>query len=250
MKIVSKFKDYYDSVIAYGQDERCMYLRFKKSFLFPEEEPLYKLIADMPRTTGRHTINGMDTYIIGFCGKIYPVYRFTDTDDWLNHTYTHCYSGEDVVKYLQKNYKKDVVKRYMEGSPDNKAYYHKWYYNIPKFRHEKVEQFLKKNHGREFQSIFEQYKTPVFALWMKSPSSNQPSELEINPCLKDFHFQKIVDPFQAYQLIFQYIAMTFGVGEPEMVDISDKDKRDKHGFDDMSFKKPKTKPKGKRRKNR
>ena len=44
--------------------------------------------------------------------------------------------------------------------------------------------------------------------------------------------------------------MEFGVGEPNMVEIDDISKRDKHGFNNKSFKKGKTKPKGKRRRTR
>src|SRR5688572_9477288 len=96
MRIISNFKDYYDCIQSYGQDDDLVYLR-------KTEE---KIVAGSI-TQG---------YYIGFCGKIYPVlirgYIIP---------YTYIYSIEEMDKYMATKNKSEQDTYYGR----KKRYY--WY---------------------------------------------------------------------------------------------------------------------------
>lgn len=62
-----------------------------------------------------------------------------------------------------------------------------------------------------------------------------------NPCLKNFQFQKVLDPVTAFQTLEQYLYGVLGGTEKEVINISDKDRIQQHGFDKHSFRKLPTK---------
>lgn len=88
--------------------------------------------------------------------------------------------------------------------------------------------FDPKSHAEQ-DVAFLRYKCPVFVF--------QDMRYVLNPRLADYHFQKVKDSFSAFQEVFQYISGVLGTNENPMVTISDKEKRDKKGFDNWSFKK-------------
>ena len=91
------------------------------------------------------------------------------------------------------------------------------------------DEFFDKQTWSKYKNLFIDKKVPLFAL------TNE--KIILNANLKDYRFAKIKDPFTAFQDIMMYISGVLGVGEPEMVEISNNDMRDKKGFDDWSFKK-------------
>ena len=99
----------------------------------------------MPSTTWRDEIK-MDTFVIGFCGKVYPVYRMSVTDKHYNTTYTYCYDEPDVTKFIEQNYKKKTLEKY-NNLVETK--YQKFYKSVPKFRKVEVEEFFEKYTGSE-----------------------------------------------------------------------------------------------------
>jgi hypothetical protein len=56
--------------------------------------------------------------------------------------------------------------------------------------------------------------------------------------LKDIEFQRVLDPFTAYQELDQWISGVLGQN-PEPDEVSDKVKIQQHGFDSWSFRKHK-----------
>ena len=61
-------------------------------------------------------------------------------------------------------------------------------------------------------------------------------EVAINPMLKPFGFQSIVDPFTAFQELSMYVSGVLGSTGVDMIQVSDEDMKYKKGFHDMSFK--------------
>jgi hypothetical protein len=70
---------------------------------------------------------------------------------------------------------------------------------------------------------------------------NQSYELVINPLLKKYSFFKMRDPFSAHQELYQFVGGYLKQPTRPMVEISDKDKVHKHGFDKWSFRQKGTK---------
>lgn len=68
MKIISKFKDYYDSVVQYGQDSSLLYLREEYINKTPYPFPVLPLLHRFEVPSPYNARIG----VIGFCGKIYP----------------------------------------------------------------------------------------------------------------------------------------------------------------------------------
>ena len=77
-------------------------------------------------------------------------------------------------------------------------------------------------------------------------------KLEFNGELRRVGFQKVFEPYSAFQEIDMFVSGVMVRPQdntpskrkhklPNPVDINDKDMRDKKGFDDRSFKKPPTK---------
>ena len=69
MKIISKFKDYYDYTSGYGFDPKKVYSRKTEEILLDEN-------LDVLRNRWK-SVRG-NTQVIGFCGKIYPFNNLLD----------------------------------------------------------------------------------------------------------------------------------------------------------------------------
>jgi hypothetical protein len=243
MLIVSKFHDYYDTAIGYGVDKTVVYertprvwLRRKKQW---EENPLqlpayvntYHYLGgwdygdlhysvsygDSIRRQGRRLYyheTHAGFHLIGFCGEVWPV-LFVETPqgdqtpaEWEKTRYRVCYTVEEALK-LRAEY--DI---------------HDW-----SFKEKRLRQFfnLEDVSIRQQEERFIRHKCPVFMSTYR--------RLILNPCLKPAQFYRIKDPYTAFQDIYMYISGVLGTVSKETVEISDKDMRDKKGFDEWSFKK-------------
>lgn len=62
-----------------------------------------------------------------------------------------------------------------------------------------------------------------------------------NPNLHDFRFQRVLGGVQAFQMIEMFISGVLGVSPNPMIELTDKDRIQAHGFDEKSFRKEPTK---------
>jgi hypothetical protein len=85
------------------------------------------------------------------------------------------------------------------------------------------------------KAYFSQY--PVFLYKYKG----RDRVVEINPKLSDYSFYKVVDPFTAYQEIVQFLGTFVHPDSTTSEPLTEKQSLQKHGMDNMSFKKPKSK---------
>lgn len=216
MRIISTFKDYYDSVQAYGQDKSLIYLR-KKDRIEIKEKKVQKFLQDLPRggeirkkrNSGlTETIYYSGTFI-GFCGQFYPCIYFSKTT---NEEEKIAYSLEQVIEF--------------GADPD---------YGYPFYS---IKELFNLN-NKILNDLFVKYKTPIITFGWEWNDRNGIRDwyIETNSSLKDWHFQKIKDPFTAFQEISMFISGVLGTPEKEMIKISDNDMRDKKGFDKWSFRK-------------
>jgi hypothetical protein len=212
MKIVSPFHDYYDSIQAMGIDKTCVYIRKKEEISSKKYNDHRWWESKRPKLYFNKKSDDVSNhnFIIGFCDHIYP--------------------GVKVQKSIKDRF----------GNPQitaSKIFYDKK--SFDDFNEEKIERnkYLREvshfeyDWEKEFGDIFLKYKVPLFIVI----GDGHNEIIHLNGCLKEYEFQKVKDPYTAYQYIYQYISGVLGVGSNPMIEISDKDKSIKHGFDKWSF---------------
>lgn len=215
MRIISKFKDYYDSVQGVMYDSDILYFRKKE-----------QLTVDKSIISFRNFMAGHN-YIsyIGFCGEVYPVLRFVLSD-----------SQEKSKKYKKFTFKGsyydvcgtaihgiEAIAKYAFDNQDKKHYQHKESYIYGQIK-ENVN-YLKK------LDLFEVHKTPIYLLH----SGHTDSYLTIAPELKEYNFQSVFDPYTAYQELVMWIGNQAVKEYPPQIK-DDIVIRDSKGFDGWSFK--------------
>jgi hypothetical protein len=206
MRIFSKFHDYYDIALRYGIDSTILYKREEEEIehITDTINLLMKFVGN--GYFGRDRKNYMYQSIIGFCGKWYLV---VETEE---HSF---YSYEDLKDIKLEN------KIYVPWNSESK--------------------FNKKNLFNEISKIndvesFIINKTPIITIVENFDRGKFHKVVYKNSCLKDFNFQKIKDPYTAFQEISMFISGVLGQEDKETIQISDEDMRDKKGFDSKSFK--------------
>lgn len=239
MRIVSKYRDYYDSIQRTGMDQECVYVRQKRDIVdilpYLYQTKFYSL--EYGENLGES--NG---YILGYCGQFYKIFEI------------EIYSRGTVPAYYEyyhdyEQYKARKAKLLALGRTAPTFYY--------RYRHKarikgRSRQFIEQNLSR-FEELFHKYQVPLFLIHKgnnrhtqlyrddKAPSING-SHITLNPQLDLFKFQQVKDPYTCYQDIFQYVAGVLNQRENNMIKIQDKDLIAKHGYDKWSFRKePKSK---------
>jgi hypothetical protein len=241
MRIISKFKDYYDTVQAYGQDDICVYHRVTNEFDITDKKTndlvkeYFGMIPYLPydMTEGKRVL-------LGFCGKMYPVWKINyyphkhkphkSESDW-------CYSSDDIEHFM-KRYKSldENHARFIDPESRERS---RFYYSKD-FTKKKIdiacESFYNKN---KLEYLFFDHKAPIFII--EEPdrqyrNKNRYYKLITNPNMRDYKFFKQKDTFSAYQEISMYISGILGLNDQDIVHISDRDMKDQKGFYEYSFK--------------
>ena len=106
------------------------------------------------------------------------------------------------------------------------------------------------DNSERFERFFIEHKVPVFVMvgalevQIRTTTNEAGGKfpvyasggLILNNNLEDLEFYKIIDPFTAYQELSMYIGGVIALNEPDMVEIDDRNMRNKKGFDECSFK--------------
>jgi hypothetical protein len=214
MRIISKFKDYYDGGASFGVDVTHTYIRESKDINYIK----YPYYCD----------------VIGFCGKIYP---FDNAISILNDDPKQFTNYDTDYKFEQ--YKDDSYnERYRLVKEDGK--YWTFYSHLMEHKspHSKKEYFDIIRSDKKLLEIFLQYSVPIFHIG-HVPGYYE-KILTLNPCLKDYAFYKIFDTIQAFQEIQMYISNVIVSDTKVVVPVgSDNVIRDSKGFDKWTFRKMK-----------
>jgi len=241
MYIIDKKKDYYDGVVGtMGIDKEIVYERktieIKKNEEFPKE---FKRFNDFMKALDNHFLNldfyspkndskysEVDAFIVGFCGKLYPGFKF-------HKKITIKSPFEDDMFNFKTNiiYNRKKIKKHLENKTWGRV----------------LEDDLNYIQNYDAMHIFREYNTPIFLYDGNTHrvrlNDRTPTEkFIVNPLLKDYEFYKVFDSFRAFQEIQMFISGVLGIGEKETVEISDINKIQQHGFDKKwSFRKEPTK---------
>jgi hypothetical protein len=225
MRIKSNFRDYYDSVQQYGQDD-ILYIREPKSFV--------------ERGNG----GGSSSIYIGFAGKIYPILCIQP--DILCFTIDDCdkyYSNKDnVILKGVRNLYWNLDER---GRFEGRHYHHlsrakliRWFANdhIATMSYEQPQIDWQTKY---LPTIFEKYKAPIFHI---ATHDWDHVKITINPCVRKYELYRVLSPYQAYQELLMYLSnQARPIKEPPKID--DRTMVEIKGFDKFSFRKQSSKRK-------
>lgn len=219
MRIISRFRDYYDAVMKTGMDREVVYVRENVTHELEREYDLDFLVS----SSGSY--HSSEILFLGYCGQIFKVMTVKAFD-------------QRFVFHDFEEFKQFML-------------YHKfgseWDFGHRRWWPSKYQQFQEYDTSK-LVDLFHKFQTPLFTLSYlnKNPRNNSRTRITLGPNLKDLGFHRIKDTYTAYQDIFQYVAGVLNQKENNTVNISDKDKIHKHGFDKHSFRNLPGKKRGKK----
>ena len=236
MRIISKFRDYYDSVQAHGLDPSVMYIRKEEPIVITKNsnKTLVSLANGIrSRGIGGHWINGwinrgypFTDYLVLFCGRLYPgisIVTLEKGSPRLGYTEKVAYLWSQNVDIHLLLEKAEV--------PVNKI--NSYGFSIVDYFN-----FFKQYSSKDLLSIHSEYDVPILLLRCERYDG---VSCYSNPNLSAIQFEKRIDPFTAFQELAMFIGGVMGGKSPKTVEISDKVRAEKHGFDKWSFRKLPTK---------
>lgn len=186
MEIRSNFKDYYDHLMIYGQDDLIRYNRFSTSERIERGHKLYSTLPFIPthwknQQVTKYFSNGY----IAFCGYAYPFYRVTIPQPGMTkdktvfiYTYERLMQEIDIDLVL-----KECGSRYIK---------YRLYKSIFNLSPVPIEAFL-------------QFRSPVFSFEPKT-IGNEEGIITINPKLIDYVFSLVKTDMQCWTEISQFIS--------------------------------------------
>ncbi|MGB0430630.1 MAG: hypothetical protein ACPGLV_09165 [Bacteroidia bacterium] len=239
MKIITKYKDYYDGLQALGQDKANIYIRnedlkvidtpsdFKglEGLIFSNQ----KARSYIKKKTGLYKEHYYaHKFGLGFCGKVYFGIRVL-----------HVVNNE--VENANTFYKADAFRAY-ERQLLESYYPNKMSLvvnpNINKFSELSTT-------SNQYGYYFHKLKAPVFvypayAYWHTTEYTIHSLEFEykyktafiVNPILKEFQFYKQFDPHTCYQELAQFNGGVLTNNESTDGGLDDLGKVKSHGFDE------------------
>jgi hypothetical protein len=244
MRIISKFKDYYDGALAYGQDKSVVFVRDQQDVDTKQEahELLQKHTPKVRLEYKKKNDTEMffGPVVIVFCGKTYRgitvrrvsqlepakrVYGFTDTELKVFFSY------EELDAYLAG---------YEMAIKEEKRYF--WMTD----RSVEVKEFLGAQGTDELMDYCISNRFVTLTYNEDLPSSYNWRQVNTkqwtsNGNIGNLNFFKVFDAYTAYQELDMFISGTLPQSTAMPIQISDKDRIVQHGFDKYSFRKPKQK---------
>lgn len=262
MRIVADKKDYYDGVQGFAHDASITYVRKREAV---------KNDGNFPHQPIGTSLFHHIEYIVGFCGKIYPLVYLSKptsqtTSAWSFFSNNRvdknleklveerheaaktqvlgdafCYSIEDVDRYAEANLNKKNLESYYSKTKKSRRWWERG------GERDNFENYFKtiKSVETKYGDFFQKHRTPIFIIdnnnYETESTTGWPriyKSLIINPILKDIDFAKCVDPYTAFgelEMFFSNLARP----EPFVPVPSDKDMVEIKGFDPKwGFRKP------------
>jgi len=209
MRIITKFKDYYDSARCFTFCEGSEAVYMRKT----EEQEISLQNKDLYwhqdyTAIKKIQLPNLKFVILGFCGKIYTIYTFKINlyelkfypYNWIADHNLHFYDKNTVLKELfsnkefriqEKKFIK-VAKKYPKQLTISKE---------SLIKNLKELDSVVANFTPELEKWFLRYKVPVFSLYLDRNTCGEPWKLILNPKLENYEFYKRFVPAIAYQEI-------------------------------------------------
>lgn len=245
MLIVSKFHDYYDSAMGFGVDKALVYtrsqetggiVRLPRAHFGPHEERHRK-------TNGEQIYIKSEIVPLVFCGEVFyrhvALVKVSFGERYFpDRHFTH-HSKKGLLSAIYKEYG-------LSEKTDDKP---RWMGSRWELKDDGIT-FEEALANQDLIALSIREGTPVFLLRNLKHGEKDPFArgieigprdvtfvVEKNPSLKELGFFQVKDPYQAFQDIAMFLGGVMGVGDRPMVQLSDKEVHQKHGFDKMSFRK-------------
>jgi hypothetical protein len=244
MRIISPFRDYYDGVQGLGFDDKIVYTRESVqtelpgfgTYRFTKNKSKKKEISDvlppfhnahpelgyLPAPQGAWKLRresfhcpwkGNETMspttgMLYFCGKAYPFYLAHRLRE--DSLFSHQPGFEKLVDQAAR-------KSRWDRSRSNPTPYRQW---------------IEEHTGKEIDpELHFQHKSPIILFIGKTRI--------VNPCLKDFAFQRLIDSYTAFQELDMFMGGVMGEAKDPPAPMTDVEKIKSHGMDTKwSFRKP------------
>lgn len=241
MKIVSPFRDYYDSIQAYGHDDSRIYVRETRQTTFatnvwPYADEIIQRIDSLPKAY---------CYAPGFllfCGEAWPVWR--EKAAYANDASENALQRTRMFPQWERYYselrylpKEDPGRKQREAAIT--GFYGAW---NEEFLSLAVMGGAHRDYGgiRLGEDVLIGERAPCALVLARRGWWHQSSPTEIfvisNPVLRDLDFHRIRDTFSAYQSIETFLGSQLALADtaPQRVG-SDEIIAQQKGFDEMSF---------------
>jgi hypothetical protein len=247
MYIISKTKDYYDSCASLGIDKTLIYKRelihdenssvgldICEKFITPSVgwEKYHTSIYASWNMSGIRRHLGLFLHIIGFCGKLYPLIQYRHEPD--GKTISEWFYPQDLdeLKVLVEQNSSlrgclEEGKFYRYGTKKKGSEWDKFCHTVQELNEV------------EYLDPFVKYGVPTFIVGLVPHRESKRYALFLNSTLSAYEFQRIKDPFTAWQEIGMFLGGVIPRQVPETVEIKDKDRIAGHGYDKWSFRKHK-----------
>jgi hypothetical protein len=228
MKIISPFKDYYDSVGNSWHTDEPLFKRMQvektiiecpKAFTVVQNLNDFKSGVRMP--TPNYEFSRM---IVFFCGRWYPYWK-----GWSFPKTIYCDTVEGIISYYEVELAKPACSRYLrqdgEGFVKN-AKYNGW----TNWDRHNMQLFLERDRTVPAE-VFIEVGAPYFIMTRRE----REWVLTTNPILKEF-FPRHFDAYSCFQEVSMYLGNQ--LAQPDIAPLtvgSDKVIAAQKGFDDMSF---------------
>ena len=246
MRIVGhKFKDYYDTVQAYGQDSGTIFVRKTEERDVSDDQGLNKIFAQQGHNIGSRYFSDsiyrdsdlrnkeselilMPATVI-FTGVAYPVIRVIEKlekpkvsgSSYSYHVMSHFYEAQELADFLTAR-GFDMTKEV-------------GWFECRATRFKKLQKFF------EPIDISDWAIKNRVVIALAYVCNMRDSKIIINPKLSEIEFWKKMDAYKAYQEISMFISGVLSNTGGEMVEIADTYRIKMHGYDNMSFRKAPTK---------
>jgi hypothetical protein len=247
MRINSEFRDYYDSVQSEGQDQSLVYQRHKRtddliSYSFP-----HYTVSRYSNT--EHFPFSVDSYAIGFCGKVYLCLELLAGQPYANKLYMskedrekirYCYTLQDLDKAVEE-FCDDDQKEYFHRKKNAGSYAS----NRRQFERQ-LELGIEKQTDSRYEKYFIDQQCPVFVAHYEPKYEKggykltRAGTIDYHAPLKFYDFMKVFPPFQAFQEINMWLSNQAVPIKP-IPEIDDVTMAEAKGFDKYSFRKAPTK---------
>ncbi|MCC6699695.1 MAG: hypothetical protein IT365_28990 [Candidatus Hydrogenedentes bacterium] len=272
MKIVSDFKDYYDSAQAFGTDPSITYVRTCESFEY--ETSVYRdddrrermprhldrllqvpldILKRLPRRlVEKHKWHSntleipITTRLTGFCGYLYPAFEvsgqtFYSTDQFVRDLPESCLER----LHLRRKTLEELLNQSFGAwrSP---------YWGSAPLSHDTWAKVTSELDGKRFDEVFVHLGVPSFKV--EYAAGNGRDDLTdkirctLNPRLNVDQFQRVKGPAEAFQEISMYVGNQLARQPDPVSAVPDDVLRDEKGFNEWSFRRHKEEDKKLRKK--
>jgi hypothetical protein len=244
MRIISKYKDYYDGIQSLGMDSNLVFERFEKITGISKHKNYKEFESELWESyLSMQYINILNAKFkeyrikteflaIGFCGRIYPCLSFLHIDKGVQVKRVSTYSTETTLEYINRITdqfgKIEFIEEYYQGLDPTKD-------DLDKYFNHNVYQM-------EYLDWFKEIEAPIF-MFTENPklkydykqkrwlNKDELVYIKSNFELKSYHFFKVKDSYTAFQELSQFLGGVLTKRETIKNNLSDKDKVKQYGFD-------------------